>query len=85
MIFRDAIMQRSLANSSCPKHNTPMNWSHQEYLLQDLRNSLRVELYYNPNQKWTDILATFDPQYSQSLERRAFMLRTQTLTALAYH
>jgi hypothetical protein len=50
MIFRDAIMQRSLANLSCPKH--------QEYLLQELRNSLRMGLYYNPNQKWTDILAT---------------------------
>jgi HSF-type DNA-binding len=85
MTSQDAIFRSSLVSSSCPMHNTPINWSIKEQLLQELRNSLRMELNLdNPNQKWTEILATFDPHYSLLLERREFMLRTQALTALAH-
>jgi hypothetical protein len=82
---QDAIFQSSLVSSPCPMHNTPINWSIKEQLLQELRNSLRMELNLdNPYQKWSEILATFNPHYSLLLERREFMLRTQALTALAY-
>jgi HSF-type DNA-binding len=85
MIFRDTIMQSLLLQSSVPKHTIPLTWLIKQQLLQKRQYFPRTNIFLKnlTNQALTEAVARLDPNYSL-LDERQHLIRSQTLTSLAY-